>query len=141
MMREMWYTKKYAGIEGDSIYDSFYQGKNAFLNEYTWAEKTSFRRRRTASAISEYGVVPAPTARTTPKRPIWFMPAAFLSCPAATARNMPVNFIETLLEVGNDMAEEGNAEIPEENRKLYEELSKTAGPTACRITVSITATI
>lgn len=124
MMREMWYTKKYAGIEGDSIYDSFYQGKNAFLNEYTWAEKNIIQAQKDGICDFEYGVVPAPygpdnTEKTNLVHAGGFSIVSGSDCPKYAGK-----FLETLLEVGNDMAEEGNAEIPEENRKLYEELSK-----------------
>ncbi len=82
MMREMWYTKKYAGIEGDSIYD-IYQGKNAFLNEYTWAEKNIIQAQK--DGICDFGIRRgAPPLRPGQhrKRPIWFMPGGFsLSCP------------------------------------------------------------
>jgi ABC-type glycerol-3-phosphate transport system substrate-binding protein len=60
-MQDMQYIRQWRGVMGDCIYASFYAGRNAFMNEYSWG----WQRIQDAKAQGEFsfdvGVVRMPT--------------------------------------------------------------------------------
>ena len=61
-VQDAYYTSKWRGLDGDNIYTSFYQGRNAFLNEYSWSETSNIIPAKESGQFDfEYGVAPMPT--------------------------------------------------------------------------------
>lgn len=60
-VQDMYYHSKWRGLDGDNIFTSFYQGRNAFLNEYSWVETSHIIPAKEEGQFDfEYGVVPMP---------------------------------------------------------------------------------
>lgn len=122
MMRDMWHVYKYSGIEGNDIYESFYQGKNAFLNEYCWAERTIIKAQKDGTCDFEYGVVPAPYGPDNKEKINLVHAGGFSIVNGSKAPHNAGKFIEELIAMNNHDIAEGDKEIPEEHVKLYDEL-------------------
>ncbi|MCQ2450247.1 MAG: extracellular solute-binding protein, partial [Clostridia bacterium] len=60
-VQDMYYTSNWRGLDGDDIFTSFYQGRNAFLQEYSWSEVNRIIPAKKSGQFDfEYGVVPTP---------------------------------------------------------------------------------
>ena len=68
LIRSAWYTDKWVGTAGGDIYTSFYQQKNAMLNEFTWAGKTILKAKDEGQFAFDVGVAPFPYGKTNPDR-------------------------------------------------------------------------
>ncbi len=122
MMRDMWYVYKYAGIEGDSIYDSFYAGKNAFLNEYTWAEKNIIKAKADGICDFEYGVVPAPYGPDNTEQYNLVHAGGFSIINGSKSPKTAGKFVEELISAHDAQAIIDEQDKPAENIALYDEL-------------------
>lgn len=124
MMREMWHAKKYAGIEGDNIYDSFYAGKNAFLNEYSWAEKNIIKAKQDGICDFEYGVVPAPYGPDNTEKYNLVYVGGFSIINGSKSPETAGKLIEELIKAHNEQAEKDEQALPAASVELYDELRK-----------------
>lgn len=125
-VQDMYYTSKWRGIDGDNIYTSFYQGRNAFLQEYSWSETNNIIPAKKAKQFDfEYGVVPTPYGpNNTEKTNV----AHASGYGIGTGSKNPYHagkLIEMILKSAAEEAKEKNKEVPEENLSLYKELGKS----------------
>ena len=124
-VQDAYFTSKWRGIDGDNIFTSFYQGKNAFLNEYSWVEREKIIPAQKEEQFDfEYGVVPMPYGpNNTEKVNVGHASGYGIG----TGSKSPYHAGQLISMILNKTMEDTatkNKELPKDHLALYEELSK-----------------
>ncbi len=124
-VQDMYYNSKWRGLDGDDIFTSFYQGRNAFLQEYSWSERTILEDKTAGQFDFEYGVVPTPYGPSNTEKTNVAHASGY---GIGTGSKNPYHagkLIDMILESVQKDAAEKNKELPAENLELYKELGKS----------------
>lgn len=122
-VQDMYYTSKWRGLDGDNIFTSFYQGRNAFLQEYSWSETSSIIPAKTSGQFDfEYGVVPTPYGPSNTKKTNVAHASGYGIGAGSKNPYHSGKLIEMILESLSKDADVKNQNVPQENLDLYSEL-------------------
>lgn len=125
-IKDGYYTSKWRGLDGNDIYTSFYQGKNAFLNEYVWAEDGIIKARNDGQFDFEYGVMPMPYGPNNKEKYNVVHADGVGIISGSDSPYHAGKLIDLMMEQVVKTSKENDKKIPEENAKLYDELRKNA---------------
>ena len=122
-VQDMYYTSKWRGIDGDNIYTSFYQGRNAFLQEYSWSETNNIIPAKESGQFDfEYGVVPTPYGPDNTEKSNVAHASGYGIEKKKKNPYHAGKLIEMILEYESKDEDIDTQDVPEENLALYEEL-------------------
>lgn len=122
MMRDMWYVNKYAGIDGDDIYQSFYEGKNVFINEYSWAEDKIIDAKNKGEFDFDYGVIPCPYGPDNNDQSNLVFASGYAMINGTDCPKTSGKFIEELVAAANADATAKEADKPADSVALYDKM-------------------
>lgn len=123
-VQDMYYTSKWRGLDGDNIFTSFYQGRNAFLNEYSWVETSHIIPAKDSGQFDfEYGLVPMPYGPNNTEK---YNVAHASGYGIGTGSANPYHagkLIDMILKSVTDDGAEKDKKVPQEHLSLYKSLS------------------
>lgn len=124
-VQDMYYTSNWRGLDGDNIYTSFYQGRNAFLQEYSWSETNNIIPAKKSGQFDfEYGVVPTPYGPDNTEKTNVAHASGYGIGNGSKNPYHAGKLIEMILTSISKNAEEKNKDVPQENLSLYKEISE-----------------
>ncbi|MEG0229508.1 MAG: extracellular solute-binding protein, partial [Oscillospiraceae bacterium] len=124
LIQSGWSTDKWIGLEGGDIYDSFYKGKNAMINEFTWAGKTIWEEYKKETFAFDVGAVPFPYGESNPEKYNYCFSDGFSILSKAGAPYSAGKLIDMILEETVALARENEGKVPKEWEDMYKELQK-----------------
>jgi len=124
-VQDMYYTSNWRGLDGDNIYTSFYQGRNAFLQEYSWSETSNIIPAKQSGQFDfDYGVVPTPYGpNNTDKTNVAHASGYGIGSGSQNPYHAG-KLVNMILESISVDADEKNKDVPQENLDLYKELGQ-----------------
>ena len=125
LIQSGWHTDNWVGLEGSDIYTSFYQQKNAMINEFTWAGTNILRAKEEGQFAFDVGVVSFPFGSNNPDRLSYCFLDGFSILNGCATPYSAGALIDLIMKHNVKSAEEQKAAglLPEEWSEFYEELA------------------
>ncbi|MBQ4101448.1 MAG: hypothetical protein IJC85_01025, partial [Oscillospiraceae bacterium] len=125
LIQSGWHTDNWVGLEGSDIYTSFYQQKNAMINEFTWAGTNILRAKEEGQFAFDVGVVSFPFGSNNPDRLSYCFLDGFSILNGCATPYSAGALIDLIMKHNVQSTEEQKAAglLPEEWNDFYEELA------------------
>ena len=124
LIQSGWGTDNWIGLEGDDINQSFFQGKNAMLCDYSWSDIVIYDAKAAGTMSFDYGVVPFPYGNTNTKKTNSCFADGFAIMDGCDAPYTAGKLIEYLMDAYVKDAKADNDKLDPDHVALYQEMTR-----------------
>ena len=124
LIQSAWSKDHWVGCAGDKILESFYQGNNAMLNDYSWSDIQIQQEKEKGTFTFNYDVAPFPYGVTNDKKTNSCFADGFSIMAGCDAPYTAGKFLEYLTDAYVADNDQKNEKLDPEHVKLYKEMNK-----------------